>query len=97
MLRENKLGVAVAPLEEFTVKAWQLQEDKKTMKIVKVTIKTHTVIRVGIQFICREDQILTTQSTQIEAMVPDKDGKLVKTKLTIDASTAIKIGTTTWD
>ncbi len=95
MLRENKLGTAVAVMEDVTIKAWKLQADK-TVRVEKVTIKTHTVIRVGVQFICREDQILTTEEKSFDAMVPDKDGKLVKSSLTVDQFTGIKIGTATW-
>ena len=95
VMRENKLGTAIVPMEDVKVKALQLQGDG-SIKAVTVTIKTHTVVRVGIEFIGRDDQILTQEAKKFQAMVPDKDGALVLTVFTLDAKVAVKIGTATW-
>lgn len=96
IVRENKLGTAVVPMEDVEVLALQLQEDGTVVRR-KVTIKTRTVIRVGIEFIARADQILTLEPVKFQAIVPDATGKLVKSDvMTVDANTAIKIGTTTF-
>ena len=80
---------------DVKVKALQPQADG-SIKVVTVTIKTHTVIRVGIEFIARDDQILTQEVKKFQAMVPDKDGALVLTDFTLDAKVGVKIGTATW-
>jgi len=99
LIRQNITGKAIVPMEEVKVKAMKLQEDGKTIKEVETIIKVRTVIRVGIQYIGRDDQILTREKVQFAAMVPDETGKnLVKVdKMTVDENTGIKIGTAIWE
>lgn len=93
MMRENKKGIGIVPMEDVKVKAWSLDDNGKTSSIKQTLIKTHTVIRVGIEYIHRADQILTTEEVRFKAMVPDAHENLVLTDFTLDAKTGVKIGT----
>lgn len=97
MLRENRLGVAIAPMEDVKISAYQKQDDGTIVK-KDVLVRQHTVIRVGIEYVAdRDDQISVVKAVTFKAMVPDKDGILVQTDFTLDKGTAIKIGTAKWE
>ncbi len=97
VIRENKLGTAIAPMEDIKVKAMRLQDDRKTIKLVDVTIKRYTVIRVGIECVFKESaQILTQDDVTFSAMTPDKDGKLGVSTTIVPRLTGIQIGTEVW-
>ncbi len=97
VIRENKLGTAIAPMEDIKVKAMRLQDDLKTIKLVDVTIKRYTVIRVGIECVFKGSaQILTQNDVTFSAMTPDKDGKLGISNTIVPRLTGIQIGTEVW-
>lgn len=96
IIRENKEGTAIAPVEDVKAKCKRLLEDG-SIKDVDVTIKKYTVIRVGIECVFKDvSQVLTQKDVTFDAMTPDKDGKLSISKTFVPALTGIKIGTTTW-
>lgn len=94
-IRENKLGTAIVPMVDVTLMASRKQDDG-TVRVVKVTIKKHTNIRVGCEWIDRDDQILTEEAVKFQAMVPDAKGELILSEYLLDAKVGMKIGTTEW-